>query len=52
MGKGLDEVSVATPREPGEGVCAEEGVFGLFEDFGAFLTVGDFFDEGKGEDFD
>lgn len=51
MGNALDEVSVATPWERDEGGCAKEGAFGLFEDFRAFLTGGDFFGEGEGEDF-
>ncbi len=52
MGNELKEVSVATPRERGEGADNEEGALGLFEDFRDFLTVGIFFGEGEDEDTD
>lgn len=51
MGNALDDESFAPPWGRGEGVGAEEAAFGGFEDFPAFLTVGDFFCEGEGEDF-
>lgn len=51
MGNALDDVSFASPCGHGEGVCAEKGAFGLFEDFRALLTGGVFFGEGGGEDF-